>query len=229
MDVPGNASFSGSRKAYINKNSSEFSNNGRSYEHKRIPFRQLNYNTRKPTLRIHHIDEKLPNKWLLIIDDVGLRMKTDEQFQILCKPATNLHTVIDMFRQNEIPNEFARLVIHVGTNSVRDFRRHRVITEVLQMVQVIRQFTTAWIYISSLVPRPVDHQDTSFLVRDYNHALKKAVQVASYTHTGVKYISNQQLYIAEDGTLKYELFHKKQIALSKAGIACLKNNLITNL
>lgn len=180
----------------------------------------------KEVQKSHRLDSGLKQEMLLIIDDVGIRMRDSEKLQVICKPAANHFVVSEMFKTGKIDTKNAHIAIHVGTNSVQDFRRHRVITEVLQLIEQIRSCTTAWIYISSLVPRPIDHQDTAFKVRDFNHAIKKAVAVAlSSGKTGVTYVSNQQLYILEDGQLNMTFFHKKQLALSKAGIACLKNNL----
>lgn len=184
-------------------------------------------NTPKKT---HLVDKKLQNKMTLIIDDVGARMKSSEFFDIVCKPAANLFMVTSLFRDNKISLDNAHIAIHVGTNAIHQFRRHRVITEVLNLVQQVRKVTTAWIYVSSLVPRPVDHSETAYTIRDYNHALKKAVLVAQNSGiTGVLYVSNQQLYIDENNQLKMEFFHKRQIALSKVGAKCLMDNLILKM
>lgn len=215
-----NASTNGSRKAYTNKSSLTYSRTGtRSF---RSPLQRLDNNNALQ----HDIDGSLKRKMIIIIDDVGSRIKQDVEFDILYKPSANYTSVLEQFRNAKVPLDNAHIAIHVGTNSVLDFRRHRVITEVLALIEQIRKVTSAFIYLSSVVPRPPDHQDTAFTVRDFNHAVKKAVQVAlSHGKSGIIYVSNQQLYLNQDGTIKQELFHKKQLALSKAGIACLKNNL----
>lgn len=178
--------------------------------------------------KLHKLKSELKQEMLIIIDDVGVRMKDSQKLQVVCKPAANHFVISEMFKNGNIRTDNAHIAIHVGTNSVLDFRRHRVITEVLQLIEEIRKNTSAWIYLSSLVPRPIDHQDTAYKIRDFNHAIKKAVQVAQNSgKTGVIYVSNQQLYILDDGQLNLMYFHKKQLALSKAGIACLKNNLFT--
>lgn len=176
------------------------------------------------------MDKNLQNKMTLIIDDVGARMKNSEFFDVLYKPAADLYMTAGLFKNAKVPLNNAHIAIHVGTHTVHQFRRHRVISEVINLVKQIRKTTSAWIYISSLIPRPVDHNDTAYVIRDYNHALKKAVLVVQNSGiSGVTYVSNQQLYIDENNQLKWELFHKKQIALSKLGAKCLTDNLILKM
>lgn len=222
-----NADSNGSRQVSIDNNSTvslltdEF----------RSPLAQLDSQRAYPVSattkgKSHRLDPGLKKEMLLIIDDVGIRMKDSEGLQVVCKPAANHFVISELFKTERVNIGMAHIAIHVGTNSVQDFRRHRVITEVLQLIEGIRQKTSAWIYLSSLVPRPIDHEDTAFKVRDFNHAVKKAVAVATNSgKTGIIYVSNQQLYLKENGLINNAFFHKKQLALSKAGIQCLKNNL----
>lgn len=237
MSARGIAGSSGSRIKYTGTDSTAFNetaalsplqrldSDGSRYKHK-TSCNKNNHNKPKP----HTVDKNLQNKMTLIIDDVGSRMKDSEFFDIIYKPAADLFMVTGMFKNAKIPLNNAHIAIHVGTNAVHQFRRHRVISEVIALVQQIRKATSAWIYVSSLVPRPVDHSDTAYTIRDYNHALKKAVYVSQNSGiAGVMYVSNQQLYIDENNQLKLEFFHKKQIALSKLGAKCLMDNLILKM
>lgn len=80
-----------------------------------------NFPSRKIQKR-HFVDLKLTQKMTLIIDDVGARMKDQDKIDILFKPAATLYMVTGLFRDAKIPLDNAHIAIHVGSNSIHEFR-----------------------------------------------------------------------------------------------------------
>lgn len=212
----------GSRKVTINRNST-VSSAARKGLHFHTPLQHADNKSyrqsathfpSKQSTRVsktHLVDNNLALRMTLITDEVGARIKESEKLQVIVKHAASIYMINNMFKNAQVPLNNAHITIFVGSNSVHEFRRHRIITELLALIEQIRKVTSAWIYIASLVPRPVDHNDTAYTIRDFNHALKKAVLVAIQAgNTGIMYISNQQLFIKEDGSLKMDHFHKGQ-------------------
>lgn len=119
------------------------------------------------------------------------------------------------------------LIVHLGSSQVLESTRKTVIGQVLDLVAVTKAlYPDVSLIFSSVIPRPIDHQQTDKAVVAYNHAIKTAVSVASRRYESVAYLPNHHLFTNEDGSYSQQLYHKKEIRVSRKGAEVLKKNFL---
>lgn len=107
-----------------------------------------------------------------------------------------------------------------------DFERSDTIGKVIRLSKTTREkYPATKIYFSTLVPRPPDHDTTAKAVVAFNNAIKTGVQVANRRYAPIRHVSNHQLFVNIDTSYKKELFHKKELRLSRKGMQVLKDNI----
>lgn len=168
----------------------------------------------------------IPNKVALVMDIMGSGVKSDETFTIVYYPAGTLRMVTSMLQQAQLRLNTQFVVFYLGTNVVMDFDRSDIIGKVIHLCKVTREkYPNISIFLSTLVPRPVDHQITARAVINYNDALKTGAQVANRRYTPVHYVSSHHLFVLPDGSYREDLYHKQDLRLSKKGVRLFKDNI----
>lgn len=186
--------------------------------------------SRRVTLCEHSIDstETLKsNKIALVIDAVGAAIKSDDTFTTVCYPSGTIKMIEGLLQEGKLRLNTEFVIFHLGSNIVMEFERSDLIGKVIKLSKTTRdKYPDIKIYFSSLIPRPPDHTLTDRAVIRYNDALKTAVNVANRRYAPIKYISNHQLFVNPDSSYKADMFHKKEIKMSKKGIKVFQDNLL---
>lgn len=205
VDVSQNADFPTSRRVFINNSLIALS-------------------------EIQPKDSGYRNKITVWIDGVGSHIKSDSSVDIIHMPAATFNSVKNALYNGTQDVDTRVLILHVGSSQVLECSRRMVIGQVLDVVAVAKAlYPDLHLVISSVLPRPIDHDLTAKAVIEYNHAIKTAVNVASRRYLNVKYLSNHQLFTDELGRVTAGLFHKKQIRVSKKGASLLVQNFMKTL
>lgn len=166
----------------------------------------------------------------MVIDGVGAALKSDDIFTVACYPSGTIKMVDELLQNGQLRLNTEAVVYHLGTNIVMEFSRSDLIGKVIRLSKTTREkYPDINIYFSSLIPRPPDHTLTERAIIRYNDALKTATGVANRRYAPIRYISNHQLFVNADTTYKTDLFHKREIRLSKKGIKVFKDNLMQAL
>lgn len=160
------------------------------------------------------------------MDVMGNGMKSDDIFTVVYYPAGTIKMIENLLLESKLRLNCEYVIYHLGTNVVMDFERSDIIGKVIRLTKTTREkYKNIRIYFSTLIPRPPDHTVTDRAVIRYNDALKTGVNVANRRYAPVHYISNHQLFVNPDSSYKEDLYHKKELKLSKKGIKVFKDNL----
>lgn len=169
-------------------------------------------------------------KVALIIDIIGMGIRSDETINVVMYSAGSLKMIDDLLNDGQLCLNTEFVVYHVGTNIVTDFDRSHIIGKVIKLCKTTRdKYSNIKIYFSTILPRPPDHQLTNRSVIAFNDAIKTGVMVANRRYSPVNHISNHQLFVNPDTSFKAELFHKNDLRLSKKGMRVFKDNILQTL
>lgn len=185
--------------------------------------------------RVTLSDDSLPSaegnqlakgKVALIMDIMGISIKSDETFTVVWYPAGTFKMVTDLLLNSRLRLNTEYVVYHLGTSLVMDFIRGDIIGKIIRLCQVTKQkYPTIKIYFDTLIPRPVDHELTGREIINLNDAIKTGTTVANRRYPPVNYISNHQCFVHKDSSYIKELYHKKELRLSRRGAKVLKDNI----
>lgn len=130
--------------------------------------------------RILPIHTDYSGKTEIWIDGVGSHMKSDNSFYITVMPAATYNSVKNMLFNQTLKVSAATVFIHLGSSQVLESTRRMIIGQILDLSALVKtQYPKLRVIFSGVLPRPVDHKQTSKAVIEYNHAIKTAVNVAS--------------------------------------------------
>jgi len=64
-------------------------------------------------------------------------------------------------------------ILHVGTNDVNSLSEDEIISDFNNLIAIVRRVSNTFLLVSSILPRPLDYEDTSDKVKNVNKQLKK--------------------------------------------------------
>lgn len=169
----------------------------------------------------------LINRIKFIVDGTISAGGDMQNVDITHMPAGTFNSVRNMVFNKTLNIEHKYVVFHLGSSQVLENSRKATIGQVLDLVAVIKAFYPGvHIGFSSVLPRPVDHEQTARAVIEYNHAIRTGVNVASRRYQDIKYIAHHHQFTSPDGEYIDKLFHKKQLRVSKKGLFMIMQNIL---
>lgn len=167
------------------------------------------------------------NRITLIVDGTISNVGDVQNVDITHMPAGTFNSVRNMVFNKTLSIENKYVVFHLGSSQVLENSRKATIGQILDLVAIMKAFyPQVHIGFSGVLPRPVDHDQTARAVIEYNHAIRTGVNVASRRYQNIKYIAHHHLFTTSDGHYIEKLYHKKQLRVSRKGVAIFMQNII---
>ena len=95
-----------------------------------------------------------------------------------------INTIIDAMLMNDITVDRHYIFVVVRHNQLRYMTKSQINTGFWQIINIIRQRNKhAKIFISALLPRPVDNQDVKPLINKFNRAGQEAGSVSAAAYS----------------------------------------------
>ena len=78
--------------------------------------------------------------------------------ELLAFPGINISRLSNKIQSGHLVLDKHFTVIHVGTNDIQSLDAGAIISSYNILITVVRQFSSTSIVMSSIIPRPMDHQ-----------------------------------------------------------------------
>lgn len=130
-----------------------------------------------------------------IVSDSMAKHVTDiRHAEVLAFPGINISRLSNKIQSGHLVLDKQFTIIHVGTNDIQSLDAGAIISSYNNLITVIRQFSSTSIVMSSIIPRPVDHQVTGDKVKLVNNRLKQLCKQRNvkYLHTFKPFIKHCQ-------------------------------------
>ena len=117
------------------------------------------------------------NSMMLLTDIMGSNFGQGKYISVRVKPAMTLKVWMDAVRLGDVRFDRLVVIVLVGTNQVLEFQRKIVISQMIALLHAIKDKVNDNIKVmaSGLVPRCLDHVETTKLITQFSYAVHVAV------------------------------------------------------
>ena len=134
-------------------------------------------------------------------------------------------SVLNGIQQGDISVQFWYIFLMVGHNQIRSASRAEIVLLVQQTVMLIREINEeARIFVSAILPRPVDNEIAKPFIVNFNRWLVLAMNKISKSYYRVHFLPVQHHFLT-NGLPTLHLFNEDKFTLNPRGAALLKATL----
>ena len=143
----------------------------------------------------------------ILSDSIAKHVSGIRHAEVIAFPGINITRLTSRIQRDMSLLSRPYTIVHVGTNDVQNLSVGEMISEYNNLITVIRRFSNTKILFSSILPRPVDYEDTKDKVKEVNRQLKLlcAERHVSFLHSFRPFFRCgrpiRELYAVRDGGL----------------------------
>lgn len=159
-------------------------------------------------------------------DSIAKYVKDVRHTEVCAFPGINISRLTNKLQNRHLVLDKEFSIIHVGTNDINSLSVGEILSSFNNLIEVVRRNSETTILISSIIPRPVDHQVTGDKVKLVNSKLKQLCmqRKVQFLHTFRPFIRNceprrelfaikdQGLHLNLDGTRRLRQFFINTVA-----------------
>lgn len=134
----------------------------------------------------------------------------------------NIHTLHNFIKENKsLLKNYSHLLLHVGTNDIGNGLTTKLIIQYYNdLLDLIRNYNSSIkVIISSILPRPIDFEDTKNLVINTNNELSCLA-----IKKNVSFVKSYKPFVQQPGSIvKHKCYCRDKLHLSYLGVSLLRN------
>lgn len=127
--------------------------------------------------------------------------------RVVAFPGANISRLTSKVQRNPHLLERKNTILHVGTNDISSLSELEILSEFNNLITVIQSLSETKVFLSGILPRPVDYARTKKKVKEVNRLLKClcADRRVSFLHTFRPFFKGgepiRELFAVRDGGL----------------------------
>lgn len=131
---------------------------------------------------------------LIVSDSMAKYVKDVRHTEVLAFPGTNINRLASKIQNGQISIDKEFSIFHVGTNDINMLNVGEIMSSFNNLISIVKKNSHTKIIMSSILPRPVDHQTTGDKVKLVNNKLKQLCKDrhVQYLHTFRPFVKNNQ-------------------------------------
>lgn len=155
----------------------------------------------------------------IVSDSIAKYVKDIRNTEVVAFPGININRLTNKIQNGQLQLSKEYTIIHVGTNDIHSFDIGETLSAFNNLITVVRGNSATRLVLSSILPRPVDHQFTGDKIKLVNTRLKAMCKQRNvqFLHTYRRFLNNcqprRELFAIKDQGLHLNLEGTRQLRL----------------